>query len=423
VTREPRRQPTEVPVGGRSATQAEIVLPPRNPGWPSITTETLDWTPNRQLSVPPRQGRTFGPYEASVVPPIAEAVDVPMSAETRNLASAAAVEIVRFDTEVGADIAPFAAILLRSESVASSRIENLTASAQAIALAEAGDRTRENASVIVANTTAMKAAIALSDHLDADTILAMHDALMRPSHPEWAGLWREEQVWIGGSDYSPHNAQFVPPHHEHIRTDIADLTRFMARDDIPPLVQAAVAHAQFETIHPFADGNGRTGRALVHSLLRGKGLTRKVTVPVSAGLLADTEAYFDSLTAYRQGDPEPIVAMMANASYAAVNNGRELVAGLHAVRAEWDDRINARRGSTPVRTAELLLSQPVIDSPMLQRELSVSDTVALQAIKRLVDAGVLVKVSGRTRYLRYAAPEVLAELDAFAARAGRRGGI
>jgi hypothetical protein len=66
------------------------------------------------------------------------------------------------------------------------------------------------------------------------------------------------------------------------------------------------------------------------------------------------------------------------------------------VRAKWDDRIKARRGSAPVRAAELLLSQPVIDSPMLQRELSVSDTVSLQAIKRLVDAGVLVKVSGRT---------------------------
>ena len=113
--------------------------------------------------------------------------------------------------EIGADIAPLASILLRSESVASSRIENLTASAKAIALAEAGDTTRENAAVIVANTTAMKAAIALSDHLDAGTILAMHDALMRPSHPEWAGLWRDEQVWIGGSDYSPHSAQFVPP--------------------------------------------------------------------------------------------------------------------------------------------------------------------------------------------------------------------
>jgi Fic family protein len=184
-----------------------------------------------------------------------------------------------------------------------------------------------------------------------------------------------------------------------------------------------VAHAQFETIHPFADGNGRTGRALVHSLLRGKALTRKVTVPVSAGLLADTEAYFDSLTAYRRGDPEPIVAMMAHASYAAVNNGRQLVAGLHMVRARWDERISARRGSTPIRAADLLLSQPVIDSPLLQRELSVSDTVALQAIKRLIDAGVLVKVTGRTRYLRYAAPEVLAELDAFAARAGRRGGV
>jgi Fic family protein len=276
--------------------------------------------------------------------------------------------------------------------------------------------------VIVANSTAMQAAIALSDHLDGKAILAMHDALLRPTHPAWAGKWRVEQVWIGGSDYSPHGATFVPPHHGRVESAIADLTRFMARDDLPPLVQAAVAHAQFESIHPFPDGNGRTGRALIHSLLRGKGLTRKVTVPVSAGLLSDTEAYFSALTDYRQGNPEPIVTMMANASYAAINNGHRLVADLHAVRDGWEERIRARRGSAPVRIADLLLSQPVVDSPMLQRQLGVSDTVALEAINRLVEAGVLIKVSGKARYRKYAAGEILAQFDAFAVRAGRRGG-
>jgi Fic family protein len=391
--------------------------------WPTVTVESRDWSPRTNYAVPPGQRRLFGPYEAAVVKPIADLLDVPLSPQARSLAVAASTEIARFDAEVGADIAPFAAILLRSESVASSRIENLTASAKAIALAEVGDTSRENASVIVANTTAMRAAIALSDRLDGAAILAMHDALLRPTHPEWAGRWRTEQVWIGGGDYSPHGAAFVPPHHERVEHAITDLTRFMARVDLPPLVQAAIAHAQFETIHPFPDGNGRTGRALVHSLLRGKSLTRKVTVPVSAGLLSHTDAYFDALTSYRRGDPEQIVVMMSNASYAAVNNGRQLVADLHGVRDSWHERINARRGSAPVRTADLLLSQPVVDSPMLQRELNVSDTVALEAIKRLEGAGVLAKVSGKARYRRYAATEILAQLDAFAARAGRRGGL
>lgn len=155
-------------------------------------------------------------------PPIratSENPDVPLSAATRSLATEAATEIARFDAEVGSDIAPFSAILLRSESVASSRIENLTASA--IALAELGDTSRENATVIVANTTAMQAAVALSDSLDGDAILAMHFALLGSTHPD------------------------------RVPAAIADLEKFLSRHDLPPLIQAAIAHAQFETIHPF----------------------------------------------------------------------------------------------------------------------------------------------------------------------------
>jgi len=392
--------------------------------WPALTTERREWTPAARYAIPRSQARRYaGPYEAAVLPAIADVADVPLSRDTRTLVGEAATEIARFDAEVGADIAPFAAILLRSESVASSRIENLTASAKAIALAELGDNSRENAAVIVANTTAMTAAIALADQLDGEAILAMHRALLGPTHPEEAGRWRDVQNWVGGGDYGPHGALFIPPHPERVPAAIADLERFMSRDDLPPLVLAAVAHAQFETIHPFPDGNGRCGRALVHALLRGKGLTRQVTVPVSAGLLAETGSYFDALTAYRAGDPEPMVARLATASFAAVGNGRRLVAELHQVRDSWNERIAARRGATVWRTLDLLLSQPVIDSPLLQRELGVAAPAALRAIDQLVEVGVLTKVAGRQRDRKYAAPEVLGSLDAFAARAGRRGGF
>jgi Fic family protein len=393
----------------------------RTPGWPGITYQRLSWADDTEYAVPSAGRSSSGAYEAAVAATIAAVPDVPLSAAAATIATEAATEIARFDAEVGAELAPFAAILLRSESAASSRIENLTASAQAIALAEAGVTDQSNAAIIVANTTAMRAAIDLADRLDPAAILAMHDALLGPVHPEWAGRWRDEPVWIGGSDYSPHGALFVPPHQDDVPGDVDDLCAFMARDDLPPLVQAALAHAQFETIHPFPDGNGRTGRALVHSLLRGKGLTRKVTVPVSAGLLSKTDAYFDALTAYRRGDPEPIVAMMSHAAFAAVNNGRHLVADLQEVRAGWDDRITARRDATAWKLADKLLGQPVVDSPMLQRELEVSAPVALGAIDQLVQAGILTKVSGTSRDRKYAAPQLLRALDAFAARAGRRG--
>ncbi len=224
----------------------------------------------------------------------------------------------------------------------------MIASAEAVGLAELGDTGSESAALVVANGVAMETAVALADHLDGDAILAMHKALLGSTEPESAGKWRTVQNWIGGSGSSPHEAMFVPPQPDRVPAAIHDLERFLARDDLPVLVQAAIAHAQFETIHPFTDGNGRTGRALVHSLLRAKELTRHVTVPVSAGLLADTRRYFEALTAYRDGDPEPIVERLANASFAAINNGRALVDELHTVRASWDEAISARRGATRV---------------------------------------------------------------------------
>ena len=111
-------------------------------------------------------------------------------------------------------------------------------------------------------------------------------------------------MWIGSSCYGPHTATFVPPHHKRVPAAIEHLVESIRRDDLAVLPHAALAHAQFETIHPFPDGNGRTGRAIVHCLLRDKRLTRQVTVPVSAGLLTDTDQYFDALTARSGGSAE-----------------------------------------------------------------------------------------------------------------------
>lgn len=389
--------------------------------WPSLAYESVPWMLPDDVSVPrARRARHSGPYEAAVPPPIA-GLDVPLTSEVLALADEASVEIARFDAELGADIAPYAPLLLRSESAASSKIENLTASAKAIALAEIGDPTRANARLIVANTRAMQAAIALADDLDEQAILDMHEALLGASDPEHVGRWRDQQVWVGGSNYGPHGAAYVPPVHERVPALMADLVDFMRRDDIPALVQATIAHAQFETIHPFPDGNGRTGRSLIHALLRAKRLTRTITVPVSAGLLTDTDAYFDSLTAYRRGDPGTIVELLAEASFRAVDNGRRLVADLGVVRSGWDERITVRRGASAHRLADLLVRQPVVDSPLVQRELGVAASNANTAIDHLVEKRILQKVSGNYRNRKWAAPEVLAELDAFAERAGRRG--
>ena len=244
--------------------------------WPALEFEQLAWVSKYEQGAASRNEnrKPQGPYMAAIPTQIA-GLEVPVSGELSAAIDDAAVEIARFDEQMGADIAPFAALLLRSESAASSQIENLTASARAIAEAELVEGSGAgNARQVVANTRAMSAAIDLSSDLSTDAILAMHDALMGPHDPDIAGRWRSEQVWIGGGHLGPQHALFVPPQYSRVPAAMQDLIAFMDRDDIPAMVQAAIAHAQFETIHPFVDGNGRTGRALIHSLLRAKGLGR-----------------------------------------------------------------------------------------------------------------------------------------------------
>ncbi|MCW2554327.1 MAG: hypothetical protein JWR78_4108 [Mycobacterium sp.] len=364
--------------------------------------------------------RQAGQYDAAIPAAIA-ALEVDVPANVLANADEASREVARFDAELGHEIAPFASVLLRSESAASCNIENLTASARAIAEAEAlGGDGRRNATLIVANTEAMKAAIALADELDEQAILAMHDALMRASQPDMAGRWRTEQVWIGGGAFGPRGADFIAPHHERVRPAIADLLAFAQRTDVPTLPQIAIAHAQFETIHPFTDGNGRTGRALMQAMLRNKRLTRQITAPVSAGLLSNTDAYFQALGIYRDGDPAPIVEQLSSAAILAIVNGRHLVGDLRSIREQWDSRITARRDSAVHRVADLLVRQPVFNALTLQRELGITTGNARRYVDPLVAAGVIVEFTDRTRNRAWRAPEILGALDAFAERAGRR---
>jgi Fic family protein len=386
-----------------------------------ITYETLQWTP--RLDAYTRASRRGGPYKAAVPPSIAE-LDLALPPDVLADAEDASHEITRFDAELGAElgaeIAPFAAVLLRSESAASSRIENLTASARAIAEAELpGAKSKANAEAIVANTAAMQAAIALSDRIDAGAVRAMHRVLMSGQERHTPGQWRDEPVWIGGGD-SPLSAVFVPPGVARVAAAIDDLLVFARRDDVGLLPQIAVAHAQFETIHPFTDGNGRTGRALVQAMLRNQGLTRQVTVPVSAGLLADTDAYFAALTTYRDGDAAPIVGRFAEASLRAVINGRRLVEELRAIRQSWNDRITARRDSAVWKVADLLLRRPVVNGVLLRDELGIPTDHPRRYLGPLAEAGVLVEFTDKGRNRAWRAPEILAALDDFAERAGRR---
>lgn len=414
------REPRGIPTGGRFAGashgEPDIALSNAS-SWPAISHEERAWNSDPDHGTSRRQRLLArGPYEAAVVPEIA-GLDPAVDSRTQALVEEATMEMVRFDAELGRGAAPFAALLLRSESASSSRIENLTAGARNIALAQLGDTSSTNAALVASNVRSLQAAIDLSEDLSVENIAVMHHALLNASDQNIAGEYRDAQVWIRGN--SPHTAEFVPPHQERVGPAMEDLVEFMRRDDIPALTQAALAHAQFETIHPFADGNGRTGRAIVSALLRANGITRNVTVPVSSGLLTDTRLYFDSLDAYRDGNIQPIVERFAESGVRAVDNGRLLVGDIQAAEKDFEARV----GDAPrsVRALlRLLPREPAITAEMFEEHASVSTATAYRAIERLEAAGILSpagKIRGTSVWV---APDIIAALDAFADRAGRR---
>ncbi len=393
----------------------------------AVTRETLPWESRHTTQALSRAQRAaIRPTYDAAIPAVIANLDATIAPAVLAEVDDARAEIARFDAELstmlpGSEIAPLSAVLVRTESASSSQIENITAGARALALAEVGVvRFGSNAGLVAANVDAMNRALELSDAVAPKGILAIHEALMRGQAQANPGHFRTEQVWIGGGSSSPHAEDFVPPHHSRVGAAIDDLCAFIQRTDIPLLAQAAIAHAQFETIHPFNDGNGRTGRALVHTMLKQGGATTRTTVPVSAGLLADTDSYFAALTAYRNGDPSRIVERFTHATFAAATNGRALAADLVQVYATWAGTVRVRKSAAVWTVLPLLLSHPAITSSMVQEATGLSQPAADSLIQQLRDAGILTKASGRQRYVVWVAPAVLKALDDFAARARRR---
>ncbi|MCB2413943.1 Fic family protein [Demequina sp. TTPB684] len=387
--------------------------------WPALAWEEHTWRPATRWGVRANEPRAEMRYEAAVPPFIADRTPE-LSAATAGEARMAEQELSRLDAELGSRMSAFAPVLLRSEAASSSQIENLTASARAIFSAELGVKTGRNAEQITANTRSLQAAIALADEPSARSILEMHRVLMEGQIQHSPGTWRKEAVWIGTSAQSPVGAEFVAPHHSRVPALVDDLVAFCARDGMSPLVAMAIGHAQFEAIHPFTDGNGRTGRALAQAMLRRTAVTRNVALPVSAGLLADVEGYHGALTAYRDGDVEPIVLAFAHAISRAIRNTRTLVAELDEVRAAWESALQVRRNSHAWRLLDVLIRRPVLSAALAAQELGVKQPNVYPPLRALTEAGIVKSKNEHRLGPFWRADDVLAAVDRFAERAGRR---
>lgn len=331
-------------------------------------------------------------------------------------------------------LAAVARFLLRSEAIASSRIEGITPSAQQVALAELGHHesvrgVSAQAKLVANNMTVVRAAteaLATADEVTVADIESMHQALL-PDEPRHHGL-RRVQNWIGGSNWHPLDAAFVPPAPEQVRDLMQDLVDYLNGAAHGPLVQAAVVHAQFETIHPFTDGNGRVGRALIHTVLTRRGLTSRAVLPISLVLATLSQQYVAGLTAFRYDGPaassEAVagvrtwLSVLVSAAEVACQQSVSLVEQISDLQRSWSERVADHRAATGVRevpradstTARLLgllPEAPVATAGTLQRILGVSHPAASNALDELFRAGILRTTSVDRGATAYIATEIL----------------
>jgi Fic family protein len=374
----------------------------------------------------PRRLREGGPYEAYVPDDLvgrAFSLDGPVAADVSDAERA----IGRLDQSAAAltNTEALARLLLRAEAVASSHIEGLSVSPKRLlrVSADIADGLAVNDATavdVLANVDAMS--YALDDpggSITIHRILEVHRRLLGKSRAaQHAGVTRADQNWIGGTDFSPIGAAFVPPPPEDVPRLLDDLCAFCNEDALPAVVQAAVAHAQFETIHPFADGNGRTGRALIYMVLRRRGLALRATPPISlilatrsrdyVALLDGTRYLGSAISAGANEATNRWIEFFATACTRAVGDAEHFERRVNDVQADWRMRIAGTRSHSAARLiVERLPETPVITVAGLAERIGRTFQATNSAIPTLVQAGILVptKKSGNTR--TYEAKEII----------------
>lgn len=368
------------------------------------------------------EDRTLRRVVASIPPDIA-AFDPGVPSDLLSECEQAVRAIARLDEVSGDHLRPLATLLLHAESVASSKIEHEEASIEDFARALHGVKANASATSMVAASGAMDELL-MKGPIDAERITGAHRRLMAgdPAEMVHAGRWRDVQNWIGGSDHSPRGALYVPPPAGDVTRLMDDLIIFVGRTDLPVVVQAAIAHAQFESIHPFTDGNGRIGRALAGAVFRARGIARHVVVPIASALVARRDYYFDTLDGYRAGDAGPIVQAFARSAIISSEEAITTSNRLTAMPGEWHERTGRpRAGSAPAAVLTSLLSSPVFTADDLEARLGLSTPATYRAIARLADSGVIRPLTTRTRNQIWGVSDLLAELEDLGVRIDARG--
>ncbi|MDI2031703.1 Fic family protein [Saccharopolyspora sp. TS4A08] len=396
--------------------------------WPAAEHRTVDWKTDPDQFIngkrPNYADRMLVEITVEVPPKIAH-LDARLPAELAERCRHGEAEITRLDALYGAHPVGISSFLVRSESVASSRIEQVYADPEDVARASINEEASRAALTTAAAARAMSTLVSrqrADDPFSETALLEAHRELLEdePGNKSFAGRYRPMQNWIGGSDFCPRNAIHVPPPAAEVEPLMRDLAAFMNRTDIPPLAQAALAHGQFEAIHPFVDGNGRIGRAVIAASLRRREVTKQVTIPIAAMMLADVDSYFEVLIGYRNGDAHGLVSYLVEVAEVATAEAGTAAHRLSELPKNWRDAVRPRRGSAAAHLIDSLVSNPVINAAVARELTGTTMPSTYQAIDKLTSAGVLREITGTARNRVWLAADVTTELAELDERIGRR---
>ncbi len=321
---------------------------------------------------------------------------------------------------------PLARLLLRTESIASSKVEGMQLGVRELAKAEArkesGGKPSPNALEILSSIDAMELAIekaAIVDQFSVKEIESVHHLLMKGGwNSHVAGNVRTQQNWIGGNDHNPCGADYVPPPPEDVPGLLADLCEVINDDVLSPLVQAALVHAQFETIHPFEDGNGRTGRALIQIVLRRRKIASSYVPPISVILAKSKDRYIRGLTRYREDEGlSDWIELFADATARSATLAKSYLNAVQDLIKDWRAELgasaNPRLDSVAWKVIDILPAHPMISAPVAQAATGGSRPSIYKAFHELETAGVLIPLSEQKRNQSWEAAGLLELIGQF----------
>jgi len=282
-----------------------------------------------------------------------------------------------------------ARLLLRTEGVASSRIEAINAPADLVAVADVDPSVAGPAAWVADNLHAVDAALAHDRSLTFEALWDWHRILMASADldDQYKGAWRDRLGWVGGP--TPQRAAHVATPADRIEILMGDLVNYANSPAHDPVTATALVHAQFETIHPFADGNGRIGRLLIGWMLH-RGLCLVVPPPVSVAFLRDVGGYLSGLTLYRTVGPDEWVRWFAHTLERSATSAAATLAAVVELVDSWPDRLGDIRSDAGAhRLVGHILTHPTLDVATAAGLLGVSLPAARAALEALAEAGVL----------------------------------